>query len=165
MFITKMRLIALLTPGGISACVAGCERLWVPSIKLEDKVEATSSNGLAVPAAETRGRSCLNWSKSTASPNSKTDFQTQIISASLFLTKNRSQSAVRNRRIELEISRVIVDGFWGGLGPVRTLRMSCFPETFVFFRLSSVRSVFKRAFACVFLLFKKNNSKTIHVHP
>lgn len=63
MFIIKMRLIALLTPGrplSVGYVVNDFE-LQVP--KLRTKPKLRKPNGLAVSAVEARGRSCFSGSK------------------------------------------------------------------------------------------------------
>lgn len=62
MFIIKMRLIALLTPGRPLSVryVVNDFELQVPKLRTKPKI---SRNGLAVSAVEARGRSCFSGSK------------------------------------------------------------------------------------------------------
>lgn len=123
-----MRLIALLTPGGISGC-----DMWVTlNFKYQSWGQSwgkDSRNGFAVSAVDARGRSCFSCSKVRRTQTIiflfqwPTGFLTQIINSGLFLATTGPQSAGRNQRVECAISSFCggIESFFG-IGTLRRNR-------------------------------------------
>lgn len=108
MFITKVRLIALLTPGGIWMCDMFRMTLNFKSQNWGHRRSRDTWNGLAVPSVEARGRSCSSCSKARSTQTFLLLWPKGFLNSDSIQacspTKTGPRSAGRDRRIECTIS-------------------------------------------------------------